>query len=84
MPKRSWFFCRHFILPSTAFLLGCGWVAIGSRLAEGQESVLEQVADAISGFSCTKSALHFPFDSPLPRVLVELLINTRLAELAPH
>ncbi|MEI8369706.1 MAG: nuclear transport factor 2 family protein [Planctomycetia bacterium] len=48
MPKRSWFFCRHVILPSTAFLLGCGFVAIGSRLAEGQESLLATTPQGVT------------------------------------
>ena len=40
MPKRSWFFSWQALLPSVAVLLGCGFVAIGSLSAEGQESVL--------------------------------------------
>ena len=44
-------------------------------------SVLEQVADAISGFSRTKSALHFAFDEPLPSEVVSALIEARLAQL---
>ena len=48
MPKRSRFFCRHFILPSTAFLLGCGFVAIGSLSAEGQESVLATTLQGVT------------------------------------
>ncbi|MEN9667111.1 MAG: hypothetical protein RLZZ326_3474, partial [Planctomycetota bacterium] len=48
MPKRSRFFCRHFILPSASFLLGCGFVAIGSLSAEGQESVLKPTAQGVT------------------------------------
>lgn len=40
MPTSSWVFSRHFNLPRAAFLLGCGFVAIGSLSAGGQESVL--------------------------------------------
>jgi hypothetical protein len=42
MPTSSRFFSRQGILPRVAFLLGCGFVAIGSLSAEGQESVLAQ------------------------------------------
>ena len=45
-------------------------------------SVLEQVADAISDFSRTKSALHFAFDAPLPKSIVQALLKARLAELS--
>ena len=48
MPKRSRFFCRHFILPSVSFLFGCGFVAIGSLSAEGQESVLKPTAQGVT------------------------------------
>ena len=44
-------------------------------------SVLEKVDNLISGFTRTKSALHFAFDEPLQREIVEALIEARLAEL---
>jgi uncharacterized protein YdhG (YjbR/CyaY superfamily) len=43
-------------------------------------SVLGQVADELSGYTMTKSALHFPVDRPLPKGLVKKLIELRLAE----
>jgi len=45
-------------------------------------SVLDRVAHMISGFSRTKSSLHFAFCEPLSREIVEALIEERLAELA--
>lgn len=44
-------------------------------------SVLPKLADEIAGYGHTVSALHFPIDRPLPRALVEKLINLRLSEL---
>ena len=43
-------------------------------------SVLPQLADELTGFTMTKSALHFPVDRPLPKSLVKKLIEMRLAE----
>jgi len=45
-------------------------------------SVLDRVAHMSSGFSYTKSSLHFAFDEPLPREIVGALLEVRLAELA--
>jgi uncharacterized protein YdhG (YjbR/CyaY superfamily) len=47
-------------------------------------SVLPQLADQLSGYTMTKSALHFPVDRPLPKSLVRKLIATRLAEVGRH
>ena len=44
-------------------------------------SVLPRLADELTGYSGTKSALHFPVDAPLPKPLVEKLIAARLEEL---
>jgi uncharacterized protein YdhG (YjbR/CyaY superfamily) len=44
-------------------------------------SVLSQLTDELAGYTTTKSALHFPVDQPLPRALVEKLIDVRLAEI---
>jgi uncharacterized protein YdhG (YjbR/CyaY superfamily) len=44
-------------------------------------SVLGLLADELSGFTMTKSSLHFPIDCPLPKALVEKLISVRLAEI---
>jgi uncharacterized protein YdhG (YjbR/CyaY superfamily) len=46
--------------------------------------VLPQLADQLSGYTMTKSALHFPVDRPLPKSLVRKLIATRLAEVGRH
>ncbi len=43
-------------------------------------SVLSQLAGELDGYTMTKSALHFPIDSPPPRSLIERLIAVRLAE----
>jgi uncharacterized protein YdhG (YjbR/CyaY superfamily) len=45
-------------------------------------SVLPQLGDELEDYTVTKSSLHFPIDTPLPRRLVERLIAVRLAELA--
>jgi uncharacterized protein YdhG (YjbR/CyaY superfamily) len=45
-------------------------------------SVLPQLADELTGYTMTKSALHFPVDRPLPKALVKKLIRMRLAEVA--
>src|SRR5882762_9468383 len=34
-------------------------------------SVLPQLADELTGYTMTKSALHFPVDRPLPKALVK-------------
>jgi uncharacterized protein YdhG (YjbR/CyaY superfamily) len=44
-------------------------------------SVLSQLTDELDGYTTTKSALHFPVDQPLPRALVEKLIDVRLTEI---
>lgn len=44
-------------------------------------SVLPRLADELTDYTMTKSALHFPVDAPLPKELVEKLIAVRLAEL---
>lgn len=44
-------------------------------------SVLPRLADELTGYAGTKSALHFPIDEPLPKPLVEKLIRARLEEL---
>lgn len=44
-------------------------------------SVLGQLADELHGYTMTKSALHFPVDSPLPKALVRELIAVRLGEI---
>ena len=44
-------------------------------------SVLPRLADALTGYTMTRSALHLPVDRLLPKPLVEKLIEWRLAEL---
>ena len=44
-------------------------------------SVLPRLADELTGYSGTKSALHFAVGEPLPKALVETLIAARLEEL---
>ena len=44
-------------------------------------TVLPQLADELTGYTMTKSALHFPVDRPLPKKLVRRLIAVRRAEL---
>lgn len=44
-------------------------------------SVLPRLADELTGYSGTKSALHFPVDEPLRKELVEKLIAVRLDEI---
>ena len=45
-------------------------------------SVLPRLTDELTGYSGTKSALHFAVDKPLPKALVETLIAARLEELS--
>jgi uncharacterized protein YdhG (YjbR/CyaY superfamily) len=44
-------------------------------------SVLPRLAGDLTGYTMTKSALHFPVDEPLPKALVAKLIAARLEEL---
>jgi uncharacterized protein YdhG (YjbR/CyaY superfamily) len=44
-------------------------------------SVLPQLADELHIYTMTKSALHFQIDTPLPKQLVQKLIEVRLAEI---
>jgi uncharacterized protein YdhG (YjbR/CyaY superfamily) len=43
-------------------------------------SVLGQLSGELEGYKVTKSSLHFPVDRPLPKALVQKLIEVRLAE----
>jgi uncharacterized protein YdhG (YjbR/CyaY superfamily) len=43
-------------------------------------SVLDRLGDELSGYTMTKSALHFPVDRPLAKRLVKNLIAVRLDE----
>ncbi len=44
-------------------------------------STLSTLADAVAGYSRTKSALHFDAKHPLPKTLVRKLLKARLAEM---
>jgi uncharacterized protein YdhG (YjbR/CyaY superfamily) len=44
-------------------------------------SVLSELADELAGYVSTTGSLHFPVDQPLPRPLVEKLIEVRLRQL---
>lgn len=44
-------------------------------------SVIPRLAGELTGYAGTKSALHFPVDTPLPKALVAKLIAARLDEL---
>src|SRR6476660_6299900 len=43
-------------------------------------SVLPRLKNETDGYVQTKSSLHFPADTPLPRGLVKKLLDTRIAE----
>ena len=43
-------------------------------------SVLSELADDLAGYMSTPGSLHFPNDQPLPRALVEKLIDVRLRQ----
>ena len=43
-------------------------------------SVIPRLASETKGYTGTKSALHFPIDTPLPAGLVEKLLSERMAE----
>ena len=45
-------------------------------------SVLGALGGELEGYKMTKSSLHFPVDRPLPKALVQKLIEVRLAEVA--
>lgn len=44
-------------------------------------SVLETLGDEVAGYQTSKGALRFPLDTPLPKPLVEKLLDARLHEL---
>jgi uncharacterized protein YdhG (YjbR/CyaY superfamily) len=43
-------------------------------------SVLDELADGLTGYTMTKGSLHFPIDQPLPDRLVERLIAVRIRQ----
>jgi uncharacterized protein YdhG (YjbR/CyaY superfamily) len=44
-------------------------------------SVLAPLADELKDYEMTKGSLHFAIDRPLPKALVNKLIEVRLAEI---
>jgi uncharacterized protein YdhG (YjbR/CyaY superfamily) len=44
-------------------------------------AVLARLGDELEGYTMTKSSLHFPTDTPLPKALVKKLIAVRLDEI---
>jgi uncharacterized protein YdhG (YjbR/CyaY superfamily) len=44
-------------------------------------SVLGHLGDELRGYAMTKSSLHFAIDRPLPKALVQKLIDARLEEI---
>jgi uncharacterized protein YdhG (YjbR/CyaY superfamily) len=43
-------------------------------------SVLPALAEDLSGYGQTKSALHFPLDQPLPQDLIEKLLEAKMRQ----
>lgn len=81
MPTSSRFFSRQGILPRVAFLLGCGFVAIGSPSAEGQESVLAQGPQEAAAAEDNARALRDALDAAT-RSYVEATNGRRFEALA--
>ena len=54
-----------------------GFAAFGNHLSylPFSGSVLGELADELQGYTMTKSSLHFPVDRPLPKTLVQKLIQ---------
>jgi uncharacterized protein YdhG (YjbR/CyaY superfamily) len=46
-------------------------------------SVFAELSDDLSGYEASKGSLRFPVDTPLPRVLVEKLIEVRIRQAFP-
>jgi uncharacterized protein YdhG (YjbR/CyaY superfamily) len=47
-------------------------------------SVLVEVEEDLARYECTKGALHFPIDTPLPEALVNKLIAVRISQAFRH
>ena len=60
-----------------------GFAAFKSHLAylPHSGSVLNQLSGELAGYKMTEGSLHFPVDRPLPKPLVERLIEIRLRQL---
>jgi uncharacterized protein YdhG (YjbR/CyaY superfamily) len=46
-------------------------------------SVFPVLRDELSAYQTSSGALRFPIDSPLPKLLVERLVNVRIAQALP-
>ena len=59
-----------------------GFAAFKSHLSylPHSGSVIPQLASETEGYVKTKGSLHFPVDKPLPKKLVEKLLDARIAE----
>jgi uncharacterized protein YdhG (YjbR/CyaY superfamily) len=59
-----------------------GFAAFKSHLSylPHSGSVILQLAKETEGYTKTKGSLHFPVDEPLPKKLVEKLLDARMAE----
>ena len=57
------------------------WFQEPPQLPAHSGSVLAKLANDLAAYECTKGALHFGVDDPLPANLVRRLITTRMREL---
>jgi uncharacterized protein YdhG (YjbR/CyaY superfamily) len=59
-----------------------GFAAFKSHLSYLPHSgaVIAALADETKGYTKTKGSLHFPVDEPLPKKLVQQLLDARMAE----
>jgi uncharacterized protein YdhG (YjbR/CyaY superfamily) len=44
-------------------------------------SVIEALANELTGFSTSKGTIHFPINKPLPIALIKKLVKTRIAQI---
>jgi len=40
----------------------------------------EKFKDDLKGYSCTKGAIHFPIDKPIPKSLIKKIVKVRMQE----
>jgi uncharacterized protein YdhG (YjbR/CyaY superfamily) len=72
------------VIPEAEECLSYGVPAFKSHLISylpHSGSVLAELANDLSAYECTKGALHFGVDEPLPASLVRRLIAARMREL---
>ena len=51
-----------------------------SYLPHSGSLAIPQLAKETEGYTKTKGSLHFPVDEPLPKKLVKMLLDARMAE----